>query len=84
MNIDLRQCKQGDILIGRHGSKMIYVCPTPWKHFTYLDHVIRYITDKDGKSMGDNSYGTRTHDGYVFAHNRIPETDEDIVEIIHI
>jgi len=27
--------------------------------------------------------GTRTNDGYVFALNRKPETDHDIVEVIH-
>jgi hypothetical protein len=44
--------------------------------------VVRYIEDKDGKSFGEENYGTRTHDGFVFAKKRIPETDHDIIEII--
>ena len=80
--IDLRECKKGDILISSQGSKLEYICPTPWKYYTYLDHVVRYIEDKDGKSYGEHNYGTRTHDGYVFAKKRIPETDHDIIRII--
>lgn len=80
--VDLRNCKKGDILISSHGAKLKYVCPTPWKHYTYLEHVVRYITDKDGNNMGNENYGTRTHDGFVFKKNRQPETDHDIVEII--
>ena len=80
--VDLRECKKGDILISSQGAKLEYIAPTPWKHFTYLDHVVRYIADKDGESMGKNQYGTRTHDGYVFAKNRIPEHDHDIIQII--
>lgn len=80
--INLNTCKKGDILISSQGAKLEYISPTPWKHYTYLDHVIRYIEDKDGKSMGEENYGTRTNDGFVFANNRIPETDHDIVKII--
>lgn len=79
--IDLSKCKKGDILISSQGAKLEYICPTPWKHYTYLDHVVRYITDKDGKSMGYENYGTRTNDGFTFAKNRIPETDHDIIEV---
>ena len=80
--IDLRECKKGDILISSQGAVLEYISPTPWRHYTYLDHVVKYIKDKDGNSMGKENYGTRTHDGYVFAHNRIPETDHDIIKII--
>lgn len=80
--IDLSICKKGDILISSHGTKLEYICPTPWKHFIYLDHVVRYIEDKDGNPMGDECYGTRTNDGFVFLKKRIPETDDDIVKII--
>lgn len=82
--IDLRTCKAGDILISSHGAKLEYVCTTPWKHYAYLDHVVKYIEDKDGNSFGEETYGTRTHDGFVFAKARQPETDHDIIEIIHI
>ena len=81
-SIDLRTCKKGDILISSHGAKLEYISPTPWKYHSYLDHVVRYIEDKYGNSFGDENYGTRTHDGFVFAKNRKPETDHDIVEII--
>lgn len=86
--VDLRTCKKGDILIGSHGAKLKYICPTPWGSFTYLDHVVEYIEMKDGTKPKDayglNNYGTRTHDGFVFAHNRDPEIDEDIIEIIPV
>jgi len=82
--INLNECKVGDILISSQGAKLEYVCKTPWKHYTYLDHVVKYIEDKDGNPFSDDSYGTRTNDGFVFAKNRIPETDNDIVEIIKI
>ena len=72
MSVDLRNCKKGDILISSHGAKLIYLRPTT--DTEYLDHVVRYI----GEGLGE---GTRTHDGFVFAKNRIPETDHDIVKI---
>ncbi len=80
--IDLNTCEEGDILISSHGTKLEYVCKTPWKHYTYLDHVVRYVENKDGKSFGKENYGTRTNDGFVFQKNRIPETDHNIVKII--
>lgn len=79
--IDLNKCKKGDILISSQGSILEYVCPTPWGHYTYLDHVVKYIKDKNGKNMGDECYGTRTNDGFVFLNNRNPETDHDIISI---
>ena len=60
MSVDLRTCKKGDILISSQGTILEYICPTPFGNYTYLDHVVRYIKNK----------------------NRIPETDEDIVEIL--
>jgi hypothetical protein len=80
--IDLRNCEKGDLLVSSQGSVLEYISPTPYKEYTYLDHVVRYITDKDGNSMGNENYGTRTKDGFVFAKNRIPETDHDIIKII--
>jgi hypothetical protein len=71
--IDLRECEAGDMLISSLGSKLKYVRPT--NEDEYLDHVVEYLDDGLGK-------GTRTHDGYVFAKNRKPDTDHDIVEII--
>ena len=79
--VDLRNCKKGDILISSQGSILEYVCPTPWKHYNYLDHVVKYISDKDGNNYSEDNYGTRTHDGYVFKNKRIAETDHDIIEI---
>lgn len=80
--IDLRTCKPGDKLLTSQGSILEYISPTPWKHYTYLDHVVKYIKDKDGLDFNEENYGTRTHDGFVFAHNRRPETDHDIIEIL--
>lgn len=78
MKIDLNTCKKGDILISSHGLKLEYVSKTPWKKYTYLDHVVKYPGDGSGR----RSYGTRTNDGFTFQFNRRPKTDNDIVEII--
>jgi len=78
--IDLRTCKPGDALISSHGAKLIYVRPTT--EFEYLDHYVQYVEMPDGSKPAE-SYGTRTHDGFVFKNKRIPETDHDIVKIIH-
>lgn len=82
MNIDLSKCKKGDVLLSSQGAKLEYISLTPWKGYEYLDHVVRYISDKNGVKFGKANYGTRTNDGFVFAMNRIPETDHDIVEIV--
>lgn len=79
--IDLRKCKHGDTLISSLGAKLEYMYPTPWNGMTYLDHVVRYVVDVDGKSFGEKCYGTRTHDGFTYQKNRQP-TDHDIVKII--
>lgn len=81
--VDLRTCENGDILISSLGAKLEYISPTPYKNYgTYMDHVVRYIEDKDGNSFGDECYGTRTNEGFVFRKKRKPETDHDIVQII--
>jgi hypothetical protein len=80
--IDLRNCEPKDLLLTSQGIILEYVAPTPWKHYTYLDHVVKYIKDKDGSSFGEANYGTRTNDGFVFAKNREPETDHDVIKIL--
>jgi hypothetical protein len=80
--INLNDCAQGDTLISSHGAILEYVAPTPWGYYTYLDHVVRFLFDRNGRSVEVESYGTRTSDGYVFSKKRIPETDHDIVHII--
>lgn len=80
--VDLRNCKPGDLLLGRQGSILEYVAPTPHNGLTYLDHVVRYVKRPDGSLHGKGAYGTRTDDGYVFKMNRMPEEDEDIVEVL--
>jgi hypothetical protein len=82
--VDLNKCKKGDVLISSQGAILEYVSPTPWEHYNYLDHVVRYVKDKDGNSFGENNYGTRTNDGFVYIKKRIPEIDHDIVEIKQI
>lgn len=74
-SVDLRECKPGDILISALGEKLKYVGPTPKNH--YYDHIVEY----ENPNLG---VGSRTHDGYVMRHNRDPEIDHDIVEIIPI
>ena len=79
--VDLRNCEQGDILIGACGAIMEYVSPTPHKHVNYLDHVVRYLHMPEIGVYDDNNLGSRTHDGYVFNNNRLP-TDNDVVMVI--
>lgn len=69
------------ILISCHGFIFEYISTTPWRHYTYLDHVVRYIEDMDGNSLGSENYGTRTDKGYAFRHNR-KLGDNNIVLII--
>jgi len=83
--VDLRTCKTGDILISRHGAKLEYVAPTPWKHVTYLEHVVRHVEYPDGTPVIADSYGSRTTSGFILED----VTDRcmqhlDIVQIIHI
>jgi hypothetical protein len=76
--IDLNTCQKGDILISSQGLELEYISRTPYKHYTYLDHVVKYPSDK----FGSENYGTRTNDGFTFLNNRKPEIDHDIVKII--
>ena len=70
-NVDLRNCKEGDKLLSRHGLVLTYLRPTEEGH--YYDHWVQYP---------DGSLGTRIHDGHVFRKNRLPEYDHDIVQIL--
>jgi hypothetical protein len=80
--VDLRNCKPGDRLRGRQGSILTYVGPTPQGGPTNLAHVVQYVTRPDGTSYPPPSYGTRTDDGYVYMLRRMPDIDEDIVEVL--
>lgn len=80
--VDLRNCKPGDRLRGRQGSILTYVGTTPQGGLTYLSHVVKYVTRPDGTPYPHHSYGTRTDDGYVYMLSRMPEVDEDIVEVL--
>ena len=71
--IDLRTCEKGDILISSLGGKLRYI--GPMEESDYMDHEVEYLDPLLGN-------GTRTHEGFVFRKNRIPETDHDIVKII--
>ena len=72
MVVDLNTCKAGDKLISSHGMELTYVKRL---ENSFYDHAVSYP---------DGSGGTRTNDGYVFRLKRMPESDHDIVEIIHI
>lgn len=72
MSVDLRNCKRGDKLISNHGEVLTYIGKAP--EGSYYDHEVAY--DKPG--LGN---GTRTNEGYVFKHNRLPQ-DHDIEKVI--
>lgn len=70
MVVDLSKCKEGDTLITCTGRELKFLRAA--KDVEYLDYIIRYP---------ENGVGSRTIDGYTFAHNRM-KTDENIVKII--
>lgn len=75
---DLKKCKQGDILISKHGSILEYVGIRTQNHYP---HEIKYLY-KGGKiNNGELGNGTRNDDGTVFKTNKKPE-DEDIISVI--
>jgi hypothetical protein len=68
--VDLRECKEGDQLVSKHGMILTYV--RPLSEYDYMDHEVRYP---------DGGFGSRTHDGFVMKKKRL-DTDHDIVQII--
>lgn len=71
--IDLNICEAGDILISKHGTKLIYVRRLN-PEIDYYDHEVKYE---------NGSKGTRVNSGHVMKNAGMRlETDEDIVEII--
>lgn len=77
MKVDLNTCKEGDILVSKHGVKMTYVKKLN-SEIDYYDHEIQY----EDKMLGK---GTRTNEGFVMRNKcQRLETDHDIVEIIYI
>lgn len=76
MAIDLSTCKEGNILISKHGKRLKYVRPLN-PELDYYDHEVSY----EDKNLGN---GTRTNDGFVLRNEKSRlESDEDIVEIIY-
>ena len=76
--VDLRTCKEGDILVSSQGAVLKYIRPTSGNE--YLDHFVQYIKMPDGTIL-NNSFGTRNHAGKVYVNNPLP-TDHDIIHII--
>ena len=77
--VNLKNCKQGDILITKHGSILEYAGLS--KTQDYYPHEIKYLIKDEKVNNGELGYGTRNDDGTVFKQNRKPE-DEDIVSVI--
>jgi hypothetical protein len=67
--VDLRKCKPGDKLLSVNGMVLTYIGRLENQ---YMDHMIQYP---------NGSYGSRTHDGFVFRKNHQPE-DHDIIMIL--
>jgi hypothetical protein len=68
--VDLRTCVNGQKLLTTHGKILTYVGKSVPED--YYDHRILYP---------DGGQGSRTHDGFVFRHNR-QDTDENVIEIL--
>lgn len=67
--LDLRTCKPGDELLGKHGVVLKYVKYVQGQPYP---HIVAYP---------DGQLGSRLNNGQVFKKDRL-EKDEDIVEII--
>ena len=64
--IDLRFCKEGDILITSQGLKMKYLEPTLKGHF--YDHHVQYLDGKYKSNQGDGNSIIWQNNEYL--HNR--------------
>ena len=71
MNVDLRKCKGGDVLIDAKGNIILYDGPVKKCGCSY--HKIIYVGQNNG-------FGTRTDEGYFFNDN-IVDSDYNIVLI---
>lgn len=80
--VDLSKCNGGELLLSSQGAILEYVQPTPMGHLTYLDHVVRYVKDENGKEYPPDNFGTRTNDGRVYPKNPKPDFDHDIIKIL--
>ena len=78
--VDLRNAKPGDKLLTVHGNILTYVGPEPLG--SYYDHRVKYPA-LFSPGFHAESYGTRTHDGFVYRKNR-REDDEDIIAILDL
>lgn len=80
MEVNLKECEEGDILICKTGAILEYISPTEEGH--YYDHKIKYLfvpnSEYDAKNLGD---GTRIDDGHVYRKNRL-DGDHDVVAVI--
>lgn len=66
MSFNMNDCKVGDKLVSCHGMILTYVGLTSCDKFR---HRVQYP---------NGSFGSRTDDGQVFTHSKLPE-DHDIV-----
>jgi hypothetical protein len=67
---DMNQCKEGDLLESIHGVKLEYVGKNGTATFP---HRVKYLYEH----FPDNSFGTRTEEGFVYDNKPLPE-DHDI------
>jgi hypothetical protein len=70
---DMNQCKPGDLLESTLGAKLKYIGKEGTEDFP---HDVKYLWAPDEK-FADNSMGTRTDEGWVYANKPLP-TDHDI------
>lgn len=78
--IDLRTCVPGQKLRSKHGAILTYVGLSVMAHEQKWPHRVKYPNEAP---FGKDSYGFRTHDGFVMANpNKRLESDHDIVEIL--
>lgn len=81
MEIDLRKCKAGDVLISKHGAKLVYV--SHLGEDNDYPHEVMFTEDfgEGEDKVHKGSTGTRIDSGHVFKARREP-FDHDIVKVI--
>ena len=72
MSVDLRTCRHGDKLLSSLGETLTYMRLSESCTKDRFPHEVMYA---------NGSFGTRTHDGFVFTKNRMPYYDHDIIAV---
>ena len=77
-SIDLRNCKQDDLLLGTQNKLMTYWADISEDDSKYMDHQLKSLDPKYKDALPI----TCSHDGYMFYNNRKASLGNDVVLIL--